>query len=340
MDRLKTIEEFVRTVEAGSFSAAARQMRVGQPAISKSIAALEKRLGVQLLMRSTRGLTPTEAGRHFYHHAQRTIEEANEADNAARGEGNGFSGHLRIGAGVTFASLHLVPRIPLFLAKHPGLSIDLVLDDGPIDIIQEGIEVAFRSGELRDSGLTARKIATSARLVVATPAYFDAAGVPQTPSDLAEHSAVIYTQGGSGGCTWNFRKGISQITVRISGSLRVSAAEAVRAAVITNTAFAIASEWMFSPELKTGAVRRVLTDWELPTVDMWAVFPSGRMASASARAFATFVKAELVEWRRGLHTSQVGTSDDPPVIPAWNDEKSPDVTSARDVARYGVRAIE
>jgi DNA-binding transcriptional LysR family regulator len=307
MDRLATMEAFVRTVEAGSFSAAARQMHIGQPAISKSIAALEKRLDVRLLMRSTRGLTLTAAGCHFYRHAQRTIAEAHEADDAARGEGNGFSGHLRVAAGVTFASLHLVPRIPLFLAKHPGLSIDLVLDDGHIDVIQEGIEVAFRAGELRDSGLTARKIATSPRMVVATPAYFDAAGVPETPGELAGHGAVIYTQDAGGGSIWNFRQGPTQIAVGISGPLRVSAAEAVRAAVFSNTAFAIASEWMFAPELRTGAVRPVLTDWELPTVDMWAVFPSGRMASARARAFATFVEGELKERRRSHGSSHVDT---------------------------------
>ena len=306
MDRLATMEAFVRTVEAGSFSAAARQMRLGQPAISKSIAGLEKRLGVRLLMRSTRGLAPTEAGRHFYHHALRTIDEAREADNAARGVGNGFSGHLRVGAGVTFASLHLVPRIPLFLAKHPGLAIDLVLDDGPIDVIQEGIDTTFRVGELRDSGLTCRKIATSPRMVLATPAYFETAGLPQTPGQLTAHSAVIYTQSPGGGCTWSFRKGTSEIAITISGPLRVSAAEAVRAAVLSNTAFAIASEWIFAPELKTGAVRAALTDWALPTVDMWALFPGGRMTSAKARAFATFVKSDLMECQRAGPNRHVG----------------------------------
>jgi DNA-binding transcriptional LysR family regulator len=306
MDRLAAMEAFVRTVEAGSFSAAALQMRVGQPTISKSIAALESRLGVCLLMRSTRSLTPTAAGRQFYHHAQRAIAEVREADNAAHGEGNGFAGHLRVSAGVTFASLHLVPRIPLFLAKHPGLLIDLVLDDGHIDVIQEGIEVAFRIGELRDSGLITRKIASSPRMVLATPAYFDAAGEPQTPGELAEHRAVIYTKGACGGRIWNFRKGATQIPIRISGPLRVTAAEAVRAAVLSSSAFAIASRWMFAPELEAGAVRPVLTDWELPTVDLSAVFPSGRMASARARAFATFVEGEVMErhLRQGL--SHVG----------------------------------
>ena len=307
MDRLAMMEAFVRTVEAGSFSAAARQLRLGQPTISKSIAGLEKRLGVRLLMRSTRGLTPTEAGRHFCHHAQRTIDEAREADNAARGAGKGFSGPLRVGAGVTFASLHLVPRIPLFLAKHPGLSIDLVLDDGPIDVIHEGVDIAFRVGELRDSGLTCRKIATSPRMVLATPAYFETAGLPQTPGQLIAHSAVIYTQSPGGGCTWSFRKGTSEMAVTISGPLRVSAAEAVWAAVLSNTALAIASEWIFAPELKTGAVRAALTDWALPTVDMWALFPGGRMTSAKATAFATFVETGLMEWCRSRRLSPVGT---------------------------------
>ena len=118
---------------------------------------------------------------------------------------------------------------------------------------------------------------------------------------------MIYTQGGGGRSIWNFRKGTTEIAVRISGPLRVTAAEAVRAAVLSNTAFAIASKWMFAPELRTGAVRPVLTDWELPTVDMWAVFPSGRMASARARAFATFVEGELMGSRRSHGSSHVDT---------------------------------
>jgi DNA-binding transcriptional LysR family regulator len=287
------MEAFIRTVEAGSFSAAARQLRIGQPALSKSIARLEKRLGVLLLMRSTRGLKPTEAGRHFYRHAQRTIDEAREAEIAARGAGNGFAGHLRVGASATFASLHLVPRIPLFLAQHPGLSIELVLNDGPLDVIQEGVEVAFRIGELRDSDLTGRKIAASPRMVVAMPTYFASTGVPKAPGELTEHAAIIYTNDAGGGRTWSFRKGISETVVRISGRLRVNTEEAVRAAVLGGTAYAIASRWTFGPELETGQVCPVLTDWHLPSSDLWALFPSGRMASAKVRAFAAFVEAEL-----------------------------------------------
>jgi DNA-binding transcriptional LysR family regulator len=293
MDRLVVMEAFVRVMETGSFSAAARHLNVGQPAVSKSVAQLEERLGVRLLIRSTRGLVPTEAGQSFYARARRAIAEADEADLAARGAGASLAGRLRVSAAVTLASLHLVPRLPAFLAAHPDLAIDLVLDDRTIDLIEEGVDIALRMGTLRDSSLTARKVATSRRLVVGSPAYFEKAGLPETPADLIGHAAVIYTQNGGGGDTWSFRRGSSEASVGIAGSLRVSAAEGLRAAVIGGMGFAIASEWMFAPELAAGSVRAVLAEWTLPTVDLWAVFPTGRMASAKARAFAAFVKAEL-----------------------------------------------
>jgi DNA-binding transcriptional LysR family regulator len=126
------MEAFVRVVDSGSFSRAAKQLRLGQPALSKTIAQLEKRLGVRLLLRSTRGLTPTEAGRNFYERAKRAIEEADEAELTARGAGATLSGRLRICAAVTFARLQVIPRLPHFLAQHPALDVDVVLDDRSI----------------------------------------------------------------------------------------------------------------------------------------------------------------------------------------------------------------
>src|SRR5690349_21094220 len=142
MDRLTAMETFVRVIEAGSFSGAAKQLRVGQPAVSKTIAQLEDRLGVRLLLRSTHGLTATEAGRNFYDRAKRSIEEAEEAELAARGAAAALSGRLRICAAVTFGRLQVVPRLPVFLARHPALDIDFVLDDRDIDLIELGIDVA------------------------------------------------------------------------------------------------------------------------------------------------------------------------------------------------------
>ena len=289
LDRLAAMEAFVLVVDAGSFSAAARRLNVGQPAVSKSVAQLEDRLGVKLLVRTTRGLTPTEAGRNFYERARRSIEEADEAELAARGAGAGLTGKLRICAAVTFARLHVIPRLSEFLARHPDLEMEVVLDDRNIDLVQEGIDVALRMGKLADSALTARRIATGLHAVLGAPAYFARAGEPKAPGDLISHEAVIYLQPG-GGAVWTFRRDADEVAVTVQGRLHVSAAEGVRAAVLAGAGIAIASEWMFAPELADGTVKAVLKDWELPAMDLWAVFPAGRTATTKARTFIGFVE--------------------------------------------------
>lgn len=294
MDRFASMETFVCVVEAGSFSAAARRLNVGQPAVSKSIAQLEDHLGVRLLLRSTRGLTPTEAGQHYYERAKRSIEEANEAELVARGAGKGLSGRLRVCGAVTFARLHVLPRLKTFLDAHPDLNIDIVLDDRQIDLLEHGIDVALRMGALNDSSMTARRLAQSRRFAVATPAYLKAHGEPKTPADLAQHQAVVYNPGGSQ-TACNFRRGESEVSVAVSGRIQVSAAEGVRAVVLADMGIAIASEWMFVDEIRKGKVKTLLKGWELPTIDLWAVFPTGRMVSAKARAFADFVEGMLKE---------------------------------------------
>jgi DNA-binding transcriptional LysR family regulator len=292
MNRFASMEAFVRVIETGSFSAAARQLRVGQPAISKTIAQLEERLGVRLLLRSTHGLTPTEAGQSFYEHAKRSLEEADEAELVARGAGATLSGRLRICAAVTFARLHVIPRLPIFLAEHPALEIDVVLDDTNVDLIEAGIDVALRMGSLEDSSLTARKIAEGRRLVLGTPSYFAKAGEPLVPADLQAHQAVIYERRG-GGATWTFRQGTTETSVTVKGRVRVTAAEGVREAVLADLGLVVTSEWMFWPELEHGIVRPVLQDWTLPPMELWTVFPTGRHATAKARAFAAFIEGQL-----------------------------------------------
>jgi DNA-binding transcriptional LysR family regulator len=295
MDRFAEMEAFIRVVDAGSFSSAAKQLHIGQPAVSKAIAQLEDRLGVRLLLRSTRGLIPTEAGRSFYDRAKRSIEEAAEAEVAARGSAATLSGRLRLCAAVTFARLHVVPRLAAFLAQHPALDVDVLLSDGDIDLVEAGIDVALRISPLRDSSLTGRKIAHCQRRVVGTPGFFATSGVPQSPADLMARQAIIYEiyERRLGSPAWTFRQGTTERSVTLTGRVHVTAAEGVREAVFAGLGFAIASEWMFAPELKSGAVISVLDDWLLPLVDLWALFPAGRQASAKARAFASFIEAEV-----------------------------------------------
>ena len=295
MDRLAAMEAFIRVVDAGSFSGAAKQLRVGQPAVSKTIAQLEDRLGARLLLRSTHGLTPTEAGRNFYERAKRSIEEAEEAELAARGAVATLTGRLRISAPVTFARLQIVPRLPSFFAENPALEVDLVLEDRNVDSITAGIDVALCIGPFGDSTAVARKIAICRRVVIGASAYFDVRGVPRSPTDLLGHQAVIYDQP-QGGQTWTFRQGSAEVSVTLNGRLHVSAAEGVREAVFAGLGVSVGgSEWMFTPELKSGAVKVVLADWSLPPAELWAVFPTGRQASAKARAFVGFMERQLSE---------------------------------------------
>ncbi|MET3709332.1 DNA-binding transcriptional LysR family regulator [Sphingomonas trueperi] len=292
MDRYQAMATFVRVVETGSFSAAARYLNVGQPAVSKTIAQLESRLQVSLLIRSTHGLTPTEAGQRFYERAKLAIQEADEAELAARGAGAGLSGCLRVSAATTFARLHVVPLLPRFLEQHPELEIDVILDDRVIDLIAEGIDVSLRMGALPDSSAVARKLATGRRSVLATPAYLARAGEPQNPAEIAAHDTLLYSQLSN---IWSFHRDGTEASVTVRSRVRVSAAEGLRAAVLSDMGLTIASDWMFWSELADGRVRRVLADWALPPIDLWAVFPAGRMASAKARQFAAFVEAAMAD---------------------------------------------
>lgn len=291
MDRLSAMETFVHVVETGSFSAAAKRLGIGQPAVSKGIAQLEARLAVRLVMRSTRGLTPTEAGLAFFEKAKRAVDEANDADDAARGASNGLSGNLRISAGVTLCRLHIIPNLGPFLEQHPGLNVDVVLDDHLLNLVEEGIDVALRIGNLSDSNLTARKIAESPSRIFGTPAYFERFGEPQTPSDLLHHQAVIYSLSES--TRWTFTQGEHQHPIVARGRLRVTSSEGIRAGVLAHHGVAMTAEWMFAPEIASGEVKAVLRDWELPPRDLWAVLPTGRMASAKVRAFIEYVEALL-----------------------------------------------
>ncbi|WP_322103174.1 LysR family transcriptional regulator [Paraburkholderia sp. J41] len=212
MDRMAAMETFVAVVEAGSFSAAARRLALGQPAVSKSVAQLEDHLGARLLLRSTRGLTPTDAGQRFYEHARRAIEEADHAEQAVHESSAGLSGRLRISAAVTFSRLHVLPALKVFLDRHPNLELDVILDDRSIDLLEEGVDVALRMCSLDDSSMTARHISQSRRLVVGTPDYFAQMGVPGTPAELSRHQAIVYSLRG-GGESWAFTQNGTEVAV-------------------------------------------------------------------------------------------------------------------------------
>jgi DNA-binding transcriptional LysR family regulator len=259
VDRLADMETFVRVIEAGSFSAAAQQMRLGQPAVSKAVSRLGQRLGVRLVLRSARGLSPTEAGQSYYEEARAVLQRTEQAELAASTAGKSLSGRLRISAPITFARLHIVPKLESLLKAHPALDVEVVLSDRVVDVIEEGIDGALQLGSLVDSALTARKLASRRGVVLAAPRYFEEFGKPLKPQELAQHEAVIYAEL-LGGSAWTFHKGREEVAVTLRGRVRMSAAEGVREAIFVGLGLTISSESRFTPELASGMVETALTE--------------------------------------------------------------------------------
>ncbi|MCQ0029484.1 LysR family transcriptional regulator [Burkholderia glumae] len=297
MDRLSAMASFVAAIETGSFSAAARRLGIGQPAVSKSIANLERQVGVPLLARTTHGLMPTEAGQQYYERARRLLDDADEAEQAVRGAGASLAGTLRVGVPVAFARLQLVPALESFLDAHPDLVVELLLDDRHADLGAERIDVALRIGQAAAAGGSGtpagvRKIGESPRRVVGSHAYFARAGIPHLPQDLARHQVVVHDRR-AGGAVWTFRRHDTVLAVETSGRLRVREAEGVRAAALAGLGLAIGSDWLFADALRDGRLAAALEGWTLPPAELWAAFPAGRPATSRARAFVAFVEAML-----------------------------------------------
>jgi DNA-binding transcriptional LysR family regulator len=297
MDRLAAMQTFVAVIDSGSISAAAARLGVGQPAVSKSLAALEAHLGVPLLLRSTRGSALTDAGRRFLSHARAVLDEAEAAEAAARDEAAALTGVLRIAAPPAYANEVLIPALGSFRSQFPGIMLDLILDDRRVDLLGEGIELALRGGAIADSTIIARRIDRPRRLVVASEAWLAGRTPPQHPRELIGQAWIEYATWS--GMAWRFTRGAQCETLTFAPTLRVSAAEALRVAVEAGLGCAIVSERMVQRDLRSGALVRLLPDWDLPTGEMWLLSPAGRRMSARARAFVTWLDAVVADLTAG-----------------------------------------
>jgi DNA-binding transcriptional LysR family regulator len=299
MDKLQAMKSFVRVVEAGSFSAVAQESGATQSAISKQIAALERELGAKLLTRTTRSLALTEEGARYFEQARRLVAEIAEAESAVRAGERELTGLLRVATSVGFGRLKLMPLVQSFLEQHPKVKIDLRLNDGFVDLVEQGIDLAVRSGELRDSGLVARRIGTSRRWLVAHRNYLrrlpKGRKMPRTPQDLARHNCLVYTELPWRNA-WTFTAGAGALeplgstrVVRVGGNLQTNSSEVVRAAVLAGMGIAFAPTWLFETELASGEVQHLLPDWEAAAIPVHLVSPRERRESAKAQAFAGHV---------------------------------------------------
>ncbi len=296
-DRLQELSAFVRAAETGSFSRVARELAVSQPSISRMVARLEARLGVKLLLRTTRHVTPTDAGAAFLERARQVLGDLDDAEDAARGL-DSLRGMLRIAMPGAFAIREIIPRLPGFLALHPRLRLDLVISDRMEDLVAEGADMALRLGPLADSGFGARLLATAPRLAVAAPAYLAARGTPRTLADLSAHDCIV-GPGFSGRSGWAFTRDGAATSVAVEGRVQVASAEGVIACAKAGLGIALASQWMCRAELERGELVPILSDYRLESVEVHAVYPGGRRPSLKLRAFSDYLAAELAPRGRG-----------------------------------------
>jgi len=303
MDKLSAMKTFIRVVESGSFSAVADELRATQSAISKQVAALEKELGTKLLIRTTRSLALSEEGERYFEQARRLVAEIAEAESDLRkGEGQ-LSGWLRVAASVGFGRLKIMPLVKTFMEAHPDVKIDLRLHDGFIDLVEQGIDVSVRIGELPDSGLIARRVGTSHRMLLAHRDYLRTLPMgikpPVNPEDLTKHNCIVYTELANRNL-WTFKAGAGTAeaigvtrTVRIEGRMRTNSSEVIRAAITTGMGIGYSPTWLFEPELASGEVVRLMPDWESPQSPIHLVSPRERKYSAKVKALVEHISMTL-----------------------------------------------
>jgi DNA-binding transcriptional LysR family regulator len=290
-DRLRELIAFVRAAETGSLSRAARELGVSQPSISRMVASLEARLGVKLLLRTTRRVAPTDAGRVFLERALQILGDLDDAENAARGV-DSLRGTLRVALSGAFGIREVIPRLPGFAAQHPKLSIELLMSDRTEDLIAEGADVALRMGPLADSGFGARLLGKAPRFAVASPTYLARKGTPQTLTDLARHDCIL-GPGLSGRTGWSFTRAGRATSVAVQGPIKVASADGVVACAKAGLGIALASRWMCRAELEAGEVVAILSDYQLDWVELYAVCPGGRRPSVKVRTFSDYFAALL-----------------------------------------------
>ena len=295
-DRFLALKVFARVARLGSFSRAGRELGLSQPSVSRIVAELERDVGVALITRSTRALILTEAGADYLGRAEALLDGLEEADLAARGTGE-LRGSLKIGVSSSFGIREVIPSLPSFMNRHPGLTVQLAVDDQYQNLIVEGVDVAFRFGTLPDSSATARLLDTSPRLIVASPAYLEEVGHPTFPDELTGHSIVLGPGGNSPGLG-SFEKGARRARPHIDGRLTASSNEAAVTAAVEGVGLVSTVLWGCRRELERGRLVQLLADWKTEPVPLHAVFAAGRATKPAARAFVDHLAGRLAERRR------------------------------------------
>ncbi|OHX14068.1 LysR family transcriptional regulator [Chromobacterium sphagni] len=291
MDRLLSMELFVAVVDKGSFTAAAEAYRLSQPMVGKHIAALEKRLGGRLLVRTTRRQQLTELGQHYYQRCRAILAELAAAEDAAELLRQQPRGVLRLNASVTFGSLRLAPLLAEFMARYPEIGVELELSDQLVDLVADGYDAVFRIGQLADSGLVARRLRPYRMMAAAAPAYLAARGVPRTPAELAGHDCLGFSR-------WQRDDGWDALArrhgVEIGASrFQCNQGQALRQLALAGAGLALQAEALLADDVAAGRLVSLLDGYLPPPKPMHLIYPADRQPLPKLRVFVDFIVERL-----------------------------------------------
>jgi DNA-binding transcriptional LysR family regulator len=293
MDSFAGIEAFAAVVERGSFTAAAAALQTAKSSVSETVRALEERMGVRLLERTTRRVRPTEAGAAFYRHCRRLLDELASARSEAQAAHKQPAGRLRIGAPDAFAERYVVPGLGTFLARYPTIEVELVEAAAAADLVEHGLDLAIRIVEKPEPRLVVRRIATQRIIIVASPGYLAAAGTPIKPRDVLRHRLIGFTP-----LAWRDTWRIGKETIAVQPRVLTNNTESVRAAALAGLGLAAVPEWLVADALVAGQLTRVLADHETPSGGIYAVYPTNRLLASRVRLFVDHLARDLRQ--RGL----------------------------------------
>lgn len=288
MDRIEVMRLFMRVAESGNFSKVARATGISQPTVSKLVAALEAKLGAQLLRRTSRGLSLTDAGHDFYEAAIAIVERVDDLENRV-GKGEAApAGLIRVALSPAFGRMEIVPHLAPFFARYPDLSIDFNVAQHYVNLVEEGMDLAIRAGPLSDSTMMARRIGSMAYLTVATPAYLARAGTPRSVAELKQHQCVVF-MARDAPRPWEFKDAAGTAEFVPQGPLRSNDAEYLRAAVLAGLGIGHNAGWLYGRDVAAGRLVPLLTQYAPDPFPVHAVWPGSRRLAGKTRVFVDFL---------------------------------------------------
>lgn len=292
MDQLNAMRAFVRVVQTGSFSAAGRDMNTTQTTISKKIAALEKKLGVKLLIRSSRNHALTPSGSQYFEQCVAILDELDEVEARVRSEVASPRGVIRIAAPVAFGRLVIASHIAEFFSLYPEIKVDLVLSDKHVDMITDGIDLAIRAKTLEDSSLVARHLFNNPMMLLASPTYLARYGIPKQPEELKQHNCLIFSNMKSVN-VWRFIKDGKEEAVTVSGNFQSDNGDVLLETALAGIGIVRLPNWMVNTHIKSGALKEIMSDYSGQTLPFNAIYPQNRYTPLKVRCFVDFIKEKL-----------------------------------------------